>query len=287
MTAKCPCEHCGVNIEFATEEFLSGSSVKCPECGKETTLYVSPQAKPETKVESANESQPLPTSPVPDTNSSKNLRVCADCGHQVSRHADACPHCGASFKKRHGVFFYVFWGVVSLFATIFILWILAVVFLGIGFVAVPAFMAARHEAQIQNGITNSVTATSSPADDLSKQKVDYINNGLVLYDFTSIFHDSEFEGRVPGVNFKIKNIGDKTLKKIEVTVYFKDTSGNVIYDDKFYPVLVTEFGTDNEPLKPGYIWQQEQGHFYAAKKVPSEWQEGNADAKITDIKFAD
>jgi hypothetical protein len=46
MIAKCPCEHCGVNIEFATEEFLSGSSVPCPTCGKETPLYVSPQAKP-------------------------------------------------------------------------------------------------------------------------------------------------------------------------------------------------------------------------------------------------
>jgi predicted nucleic acid-binding Zn-ribbon protein len=49
MIAKCPCEHCGVNIEFATEEFLSGSSVPCPSCGKETPLYVSPQAKPAPK----------------------------------------------------------------------------------------------------------------------------------------------------------------------------------------------------------------------------------------------
>ena len=40
MIAKCPCEHCGVNIEFSTEEFLSGSSVPCPTCGKETTLSV-------------------------------------------------------------------------------------------------------------------------------------------------------------------------------------------------------------------------------------------------------
>lgn len=285
MIAKCPCEHCGVNIEFATEEFLSGSSVKCPECGKETTLYVSPQAKPTPKSESSAESQPPPKPPTQV--SSKNLRVCKDCGKSISVHAELCPHCGASFKKRHGVFFYVFWGVVSLFATVFILWIVLAVFLGIGFVAVPAFVAARHEAQIQNGITNSITTTSSLADDSSKQKANYINNSLVLYGFTSKIHDSEFDGKIPGVDFKIKNTGDKTLKKIEVTVYFKDSSGSVIYDEKFYPVLVTEFGTDSEPLKPGYIWQQEQGKFYSVKKVPSEWQEGNADAKITDIKFAD
>jgi DNA-directed RNA polymerase subunit RPC12/RpoP len=46
MIAKCPCEHCEVNIEFATEEFLSGSTITCPHCGKETHLFVSPQAKP-------------------------------------------------------------------------------------------------------------------------------------------------------------------------------------------------------------------------------------------------
>ncbi|HZF00893.1 MAG TPA: GIY-YIG nuclease family protein [Methylomirabilota bacterium] len=35
-----------MNIEFATEEFLSGSSVICPQCGKETPIFVSPEAKP-------------------------------------------------------------------------------------------------------------------------------------------------------------------------------------------------------------------------------------------------
>ena len=40
MIAKCPCERCGKNIEFATEEFLSGSSIVCPHCGKETFLSV-------------------------------------------------------------------------------------------------------------------------------------------------------------------------------------------------------------------------------------------------------
>jgi len=139
MIAKCQCEHCGVNIEFATEEFLSGSSVKCPECGKETTLYVSPQTKPEPKVESANESQPSPTSPAPDANSSKNLRVCKDCGKAISVHAEFCPHCGATYKRKHGVFFYVFWGVVSLIATVIIL-TLVLIFLGVG---IPAFFGAK------------------------------------------------------------------------------------------------------------------------------------------------
>jgi len=35
-----------VNIEFATEEFLSGSSVICPQCGKEKTPILSVRSKP-------------------------------------------------------------------------------------------------------------------------------------------------------------------------------------------------------------------------------------------------
>jgi uncharacterized Zn finger protein (UPF0148 family) len=65
MIAKCPCEHCGVNIEFATEEFLSGSAVTCPHCGKEMALYVSPQAKP-APVPEVEQSAQKPTLPTPN-----------------------------------------------------------------------------------------------------------------------------------------------------------------------------------------------------------------------------
>jgi hypothetical protein len=58
MIVKCPCEHCEVNIEFSTDEFLSGSSIPCPTCGKETTLCVSPRAK---QVKSASLPPVLPS----------------------------------------------------------------------------------------------------------------------------------------------------------------------------------------------------------------------------------
>jgi predicted nucleic acid-binding Zn-ribbon protein len=44
MIAKCPCQFCGVNIEFDTREFLSGTPVACPECGLETILFVTEEA---------------------------------------------------------------------------------------------------------------------------------------------------------------------------------------------------------------------------------------------------
>jgi hypothetical protein len=96
------------------------------------------------------------------------------------------------------------------------------------------------------------------------------------------------DGKVPAVNFKLKNIGDRALKKVEVTVYFKDKDGNVIHEEDYNPVLVIKnsFGSrDNKPLKPNYIWQQEKGHFYKAASVPSEWKLGAVSAAVTDIEF--
>jgi predicted nucleic acid-binding Zn-ribbon protein len=58
MIAKCACDHCGENIEFSTEEFLSGNSIPCPHCGKETFLSVSPKSKP------TSISRPKPAAPI-------------------------------------------------------------------------------------------------------------------------------------------------------------------------------------------------------------------------------
>ncbi len=117
----------------------------------------------------------------------------------------------------------------------------------------------------------------------------YIAEHLELYDLSAKYVDSVLDGQVPGVLFKLRNNGDKSLDKVEVTVYFKDASGRVIAEEDYLPILVTEFSFSGnaKPLKAGYVWQMEQGKFYAAKSVPSEWGEGSVDAKITDIRFTE
>jgi len=104
MIAKCPCDHCGGNIEFATEEFLSGSGVTCPHCGKETQLsvtqVVSRQAKPAPKVE-----KPVQKASVTMQNSldTPALTKCPSCRADVSTMADFCPKCGHRFKYAGGI----------------------------------------------------------------------------------------------------------------------------------------------------------------------------------------
>jgi hypothetical protein len=194
----------------------------------------------------------------------------------VSVNADSCPHCGAVFLKRkqHGVFYYVFWGVVSLAVTCFIL----LVGVPAAFMASGAFMRARERAQTRAASTNA------PPQD---EKLNYVRTSLKLYDFEARYYETTLEEKVAGVTFKMRNAGNRTLDEVEVTIYFKDSHGVTITEEKYYPVLVSRFNLeDKKPLKPNYIWQLESGKFYTAKRVPSEWKEGSAEALITHIQFA-
>lgn len=156
-------------------------------------------------------------------------------------------------------------------------------------------MSDAFNAPTSNGVTSSQSKTNAAKSEKSaakakKQaaKAQYIQQHLKLYDFHTKYMTSMLDGKVPGVTFKIKNEGNRTLNQVDVTVYFKNANGETISEASYTPVLVSEysFGDDNKPLKAGYIWQMESGHFYSAKSVPSEWKSGSAIAKITDIKFA-
>lgn len=122
----------------------------------------------------------------------------------------------------------------------------------------------------------------------TKEKQAYLSK-VSLYDLKAKYYETYLEKNVPGVEFKIKNKGDRTLKEVQVTVYFKDAKGTIIAEKQYHPVLVSEysFGRDNKPLKPNYIWQQERGKFYKADSVPTEWKEGSVSANITNIEFAE
>lgn len=117
-------------------------------------------------------------------------------------------------------------------------------------------------------------------------KQSYIEN-IALYDLKSSYYSTYLDDKVPGVEFKLKNNGDRILKEVEVSVYFKDKDGNIISEKSYFPILNSTyvFRDNNKPLKPNYIWQMERGKFYKADSVPTEWKEGAVSAKITNIEF--
>lgn len=114
---------------------------------------------------------------------------------------------------------------------------------------------------------------------------DYVRTmRLVLYDITADHMDSVFGEQTPGVLFKLRNNGDRSIDLVKVTMYFKDAAGKTIAEEDFYPVDVSN---GDKPLKPGYIWQMERDRFYHASSVPTEWHEGSVVAKIAELHFSD
>ena len=133
--------------------------------------------------------------------------------------------------------------------------------------------------------TSAVQAHGSMTEQDAKAKA-YIAQHLNIYDFKARKYDT-YEGPTPGVDFKIKNSGGRTIKRLELRVVFFDDQDKPIAEETFYPVSVGSFsmGNENKPLRPNYIWQQEDGKFYTAKSVPSECKVGNTKAEIVSVEF--
>lgn len=118
------------------------------------------------------------------------------------------------------------------------------------------------------------------------ERLSYARQYVDVYDLEAKYYDSLLDGRIPGVDFKIKNNGNRTLDRVEVTVEFLDADGNAIAEENYTPVLAGSYMSDGGPLRPNYIWRQERGRFLSAKSVPEEWQSGSARARVTDIGFS-
>ncbi len=116
-------------------------------------------------------------------------------------------------------------------------------------------------------------------------KKDYFKK-VKISNIKAKYYDSLIDGKIPGITFKLKNMGKKTLSFIEVTVYFLDKHGNPIHEEKYYPVNDEASFRPTSPLKANYIWRIERGKFLAAKSVPKEWKKGKVKVEITDLHFS-
>jgi len=115
----------------------------------------------------------------------------------------------------------------------------------------------------------------------------YIEN-IEIFEFEAKRIDSFLKGKnIPAVRFALKNNGDRSLDKVEVTVYFYDNNNQPIYEKTFTPVLVSEYSFSNDgPLKPNYIWRGETNNYYTIEQLGPEWS-GKAKATISDIRFSE
>jgi len=109
----------------------------------------------------------------------------------------------------------------------------------------------------------------------------YARDSLQLYDVTARYADDVLDGRVAGVFGKVRNLGSRTLSRVEVTAYFLNTDGAVIHENDYPAVSVGSVMGSDPPLKPNYI--REFG--FKTKDCPSEWAAGRVRVAVTDISF--
>ena len=109
-----------------------------------------------------------------------------------------------------------------------------------------------------------------------QEKMDYYDKVVIrnVYVGKSILDET-------GVFGEIKNLGNKSLKEVEITIYCLDKDGRPIFEKKYYPILVSEWSfEDNGPLKPNYSKK------FGVKldDAPSDWAK-KVEVKVTDIEF--
>jgi hypothetical protein len=91
---------------------------------------------------------------------------------------------------------------------------------------------------------------------------------------------SPLTGRIAIVEGEVKNVGDRALAEVQVTIYFLDAAGKRVHERDVYPVLPAGSFNRDGPLKPNYSRKWDGGY-----DVPSDWG-GKVEAKITDVKFS-
>lgn len=118
------------------------------------------------------------------------------------------------------------------------------------------------------------------------EKMNYLDK-VVITKFLARRIDTYLEKGVPAVKISLKNIGDRSLDKVKVVVYYKNKDNDIIFEEDFYPLFVSKnsFGDSHKPMKPGYVKEMGKGKYFTLKSALSGWSEGKAIAKVVDIEF--
>lgn len=121
-----------------------------------------------------------------------------------------------------------------------------------------------------------------------KEKMDYIDS-IEIIELTAERIDTWGGDNKPAVRIALKNNGNRSLSEVEIIVYFKNTSGDIIYEESFHPIMVTSFSSSRrgKHLKPGYINEMEEGKYFVVDSPITQWKEGDIDYKIGNIEFSD
>lgn len=129
--------------------------------------------------------------------------------------------------------------------------------------------------------TNSVASNTDSS-------VDYADKIQILNAKAS--WANTYSGREVGVDLKVKNIGDKTVTDLAITVFFLDEAGNPIHEDDFSVASSGDlarttaliYDLDVSPIRPNYIRDLRN---LSSKNVPTDWKGGTVRAKVKRVEL--
>lgn len=143
----------------------------------------------------------------------------------------------------------------------------------------------KSTAELRNILNGGISSDGTTS--ISQETIDYINNSLVLEsakveEFNKYYYDDE---KVWGLtDIKIKNNGDKSIKQVTITVYFKDDSGNIIGENNIN-IGISDIYNTVSAIKPNYEWASEKDTYYELKNLTDSINPTKNEIKITDLKF--
>ena len=109
-----------------------------------------------------------------------------------------------------------------------------------------------------------------------QEKTDYLKNVVVrnVHVGMSVLDEQ-------GVWGEIKNVSNRALKEVEITIYCLDKNGNSVFEKKYHPVAeLSLFDDRDEPLKPNYS----RKFGVNIDDAPTDWAK-KVKVKITNIEF--
>ncbi len=172
------------------------------------------------------------------------------------------------------VVFMVKWAVASIPALIILLVLTAALW---GFLAGFVGSLTRPSRQVSSSPSSAAGESPNEPSPATSEQSAYLSKILV----SKVSVGKDVLGRT-GIFGEVKNSGDRTLKKVEITIYCLGPDGRPVFEKTYTPVLVSEtsFGDSNQPLKPGYSRQ------FGVKMddAPSEWTK-KVDVKVTQVEF--
>jgi len=135
-------------------------------------------------------------------------------------------------------------------------------------------------------LPNEITVNTKEAIEELNKKISYLEK-VEIHRFEATHINTLSRKNIPAVRFKLNNTGDRNLNKVSITIYFKNAIGKIIKEKNYHPIFVTEYknSRNTKPLEAGHSWDMPEGEYYTIDDMPSEWQDGEAEIKVTDLEF--